>query len=253
MRMSNRVPSDEWIEAANCLATVAHQLSSAVHEANNLLQVVSGSAEMILMKPSLPADVQKRAETIADHARQVSALLGGLRDLSCFAPPAASCVTDLTIVIESALDLRRHALTRGRVALSLSGLDAPCPAAIDWRSAMQVVLNLLLNAEEAVVGSDDAARASASPAIAIAVASSDGFTTVAVTDNGPGPTPLASVALRRQPYAPPHLGIGLATARTIADRCGGELRQEMSPAGTVTTLRIPTADGMISPSPRPAA
>ena len=40
-------PPDEWIEAANCLATVAQQLSSVVHEANNMLQVIAGSAEMI--------------------------------------------------------------------------------------------------------------------------------------------------------------------------------------------------------------
>ena len=75
-------PSDEWIEAANCLATVAQTLSSAVHEANNMLQVIAGSAELIQMQRTLPENVVRRADAIAEQAHRVSALLGTLRDLS---------------------------------------------------------------------------------------------------------------------------------------------------------------------------
>ena len=60
--MPERPPSDEWVEAANCLATVADTLSSAVHEANNMLQVITGSAEMIQMHGGLPPSVIKRTE-----------------------------------------------------------------------------------------------------------------------------------------------------------------------------------------------
>lgn len=241
MRMTNREWSDEWIEAANCLATVTHQLSSAIHEANNLLQVVSGSAEMILMKPALPPDVQKRAETIADHARRVSTLLGGLRDLSRCTPPHPMNVTDLAMVVNGALDLRRHSLTRGRVALTLDGLDAPRPAAIDWRSAMQVVLNMLLNAEDAVLeGAGGSPARREPPAIAVALTAGDGAVTLTVADNGLGAADTDSVyELRRSPDAPPHLGIGLVTARAIAQRCGGAVMLHASSTGTVATLRVP--------------
>jgi len=80
--MPERPPSDEWVEAANCLATVADTLSSAVHEANNMLQVITGSAEMIQMHGGLPPSVIKRTEIISAHAQRVSALIGALRDLS---------------------------------------------------------------------------------------------------------------------------------------------------------------------------
>lgn len=238
--MTDRPLSDDWLEAANCLATVTHQLSSAIHEANNLLQVVSGSAEMILMKPALPPDVQKRAEAITEHARQVSLLLGGLRELSRCGPPSTASVTDLTAVVGGALDLRRHALTRGRVALSLTGLEQPQPANIDWRSAMQVVLNMLLNAEEAVLpGGDGAALRPTQPEIALEISTVEGVVRVRVADNGRGMTQTDGYHLRRSLDAPPHLGIGLATSRAIAQRCGGEISQQTSPSGTVTTLSVP--------------
>lgn len=241
MPMANRAISDEWIEAANCLATVTHQLSSAIHDANNLLQVVSGSAEMILMKPTLPPDVLKRAETIADHARRVSTLLGGLRDLARCTPPDLASVTDLTVVVSGAINLRRHSLTRGRVALTLAGLDESHQAAIDWRSAMQVVLNILLNAEEAVLAENSGSTPRRTPpAIAVALAAAEGAVTLTVADNGPGaPVRCGEWDLRHSSNAPPHLGIGLATARTIAERCGGEVLLQASSSGTVTTLRVP--------------
>ena len=241
--MNDRSLSDDWMEAANCLAIVTHQLSSALHEANNLLQVVSGSADVILMKPSLPPDVQRRAETITEHARRVSTLLGGLRELSHCAPPAPASVTDLTAVVASALELRRHALTRDRVGLSLTGLEQANRAAVDWRSAMQAGLNLLLNAEEAALaaGQQGSARPEF-PAIAVAVSTDGDVVTVSVEDNGHGDGHTKSDGcLRRSPDTPPHLGIGLATARAIARRCGGALHQQTLPAGTVTMLRLPAA------------
>ncbi len=103
--MTDQSPSEAWVEAANCLATVAHQLSSAIHEANNLLQVIAGSAEMIQCTPGLSAEVVKRTETISEHAHRVSLLLSSTR-----VSPAALTATGFRFQypdLESAL---RHLL-----------------------------------------------------------------------------------------------------------------------------------------------
>jgi signal transduction histidine kinase len=77
----SKAPNADWLERANRLALTSALLSTTVHEVNNALQVISGSAEMLNASP--PADVTgRRTDAIGAHARRASALLA---ELSSFA------------------------------------------------------------------------------------------------------------------------------------------------------------------------
>ena len=230
-------PSDEWIEAANCLATVAHQLSSVVHEANNMLQVIAGSAEMIQLNAGLPEPVLRRTTIIAEQAHRVSALLGSVRELARFAPSRAGEVTDLAAVVSAALDLRRHALNRAHVSISLDGTAQPVPVRASWRPVMQVVLNLLLNAEQGIRGHE-------SPSITIRLTTRDGQSTLTLVDNGGGAPPPSAPAFAVQvaPDGSPHLGLGRAASAWLVEREGGVLEVAAgAERGTVATLSLRSA------------
>ena len=234
--MPERSPSDEWVEAANCLATVAHTVSSAVHEANNMLQVITGSAEMIQMHGNLPPGVLKRTDIIADHAQRVSALIGSLRDLSKVAPLRPGDSTNVVTVITSALDLRRHALNRGQIAVSVDAGDRPPVARAGWRPLMQIILNLLLNAEQALHG-----RAGA--AISVRAVREGDDVVLSIADNGVGlpeqlPLPWT---LEERPDASPLLGIGLLAVRRLVERQGGSFELRSSAEGTTAAVRLPAA------------
>ena len=73
--MSDQIRPPNGSRQPTSLATVAHQPSSAMHEANNLLQVTAGSAEMIQSSVGLPDDAET-GRIIAEHAHRVSSLLG---------------------------------------------------------------------------------------------------------------------------------------------------------------------------------
>lgn len=234
--MPERSPGDEWVEAANCLATVAHTLSSAVHEANNMLQVITGSAEMIQMHAALPPGVLKRTDIIAEHAQRVSALIGSLRDLSKVGPSQPADSTNLVTVITSALDLRRHALNRGQIAVTVDAGDRPPVARASWRPLMQIVLNLLLNAERAL---QDRAGA----AIAVRAVREGDEVVLSIADNGAGvpeqlPLPWT---LQERPDASPLLGIGLLAVRRLAEREGGSFALQPGTAGTTAVVRLRAA------------
>ena len=235
--MADSEPTDEWIEAANCLATVAHQLSSAMHEANNLLQVIAGSAEMIQFKSGLSDDVRKRTEVIAEHAHRVSSLLGGARDLAKFLPRQAGQATDIRAVVHRALELRKHALLRAQLQVSVDIGDAPRAVMVNARPALQVVLNLLLNAEQALRGRQNGT-------IAVRLMRENRDIVVTIADNGPGlteETP-SRFALCLEPDASPRLGLGLSAAHWMCRRDGGQLEVRSGQDGTVATLRLPAAD-----------
>ena len=236
--MLDRQPPDEWIEAANCLATVARTLSSVVHEANNMLQVIAGSAEMMQMQgqgqpASAVPSVVRRAEIIADHAHRVSALLGNVRDLSKCQPRRDGEKTDLRKAIDTVIDMRRHALTRGRIAITVEAQDAAIPVRAGWRPVMQLLLNLMLNAEQAV---DDRQGA----AITIAVTRDAESVLLTLRDNGVGlpqvqPEPFA---LHELSDTAPLLGLGLVAARRLAANEGGSLDLQSTGDGTTASLRL---------------
>jgi len=234
--MSQEDLSAEWIEAANCLATVAHQLSSAIHEANNLLQVIAGSAEMIQFKAGLPDDVLKRAEVIAEHAHRVSSLLGTARELTKFPPHTTGETLDLRAAVYQAIELRKHAIGREQIALCVEVGDEPVVVCANARPTLQVVLNLMLNAEQALCERRDGR-------LELRLTRDAQSATLTVSDNGSG-YPVEAVqafTLQREDGAAPRLGLGLLAARWMAEREGGRLDVSGSPAGTVATLRLPTA------------
>lgn len=229
-------PSDEWIEAANCLATVSHQLSSVLHEANNFLQVIAGSAEMIQMQTGLPESVERRTAVIAEHAHKVSALLGTVRELAKVAPAVPGERVDLAAVIATALELRRHGLTRWRIATSVDvPFQAPV-ARVSWRVAMQMLLNLLLNAERSVRGRTDGR-------IALQVVRDEARLVLSVSDNGAGQALAAGApfTVGREQDVAPRLGLGLDAVQVLATGCGGSLDVHVREDGCTATITLPAA------------
>ena len=52
--MSDPEPPVDWLVAASRLALIATQLANVIHEANNILQIIVGNAELIAMSDARP-------------------------------------------------------------------------------------------------------------------------------------------------------------------------------------------------------
>jgi two-component system, cell cycle sensor histidine kinase and response regulator CckA len=117
-------------------------------------------------------------------------------------------------------------------------LDAPRPVRVSALRLERVLLNLCLNARDAM---PDGGR------LTIATTDGpDGLGTVAVTDTGPGIDP-AVVERLFDPDGPPPAGagghgLGLATSRLLLQETGGSLEVESRPGvGTTLRARLPGA------------
>ena len=145
--MSN-APNADWLERANRLALTSALLSTTVHEVNNALQVISGSAEMLNASP--PADVTgRRTDAIGAHARRASALLA---ELSAFArdESTAPMVLDLTQIGQRALSLRQYSLAKLKIESVFETAGDLRTVLANQRVLLQIVLNLVMNAEQAL-------------------------------------------------------------------------------------------------------
>jgi signal transduction histidine kinase len=213
----------EWLARANRLAMVAAVLSTTVHEVNNALQIISGSAEML--GPGTSADlVARRGDAIGSQARRASALLA---ELSAFArddtpdPDRA----DLAQIAQRALAMRQYAHARLHIQSGFESGGAPAAAAARPRAILQIVLNLLVNAERALAGRPDAR-------IVVTVSGGRGAA-LTVDDNGPGLAPdVAARAFEPSIAAEGSgLGVGLAVSRWLAERHDGTLGPSTSRLG----------------------
>jgi C4-dicarboxylate-specific signal transduction histidine kinase len=146
----------------------------------------------------------------------------------------------LSGLVRETLPLVRRELADNRVRTTLE-LDEALPEVEGNRVQLgQVLVNLLMNACEALAGIDGDRQ------ITIATRLRNGRAELAVRDNGPGLDP--EIAARVfEPFVttrPDGLGMGLAVCRAIAEAHAGHLRAEAAPGGGMeVTLSLPVAPG----------
>ncbi|MFN7977212.1 MAG: HAMP domain-containing sensor histidine kinase [Vicinamibacterales bacterium] len=229
------LPSAEWLALVNRQALAVRLISTTVHDVNNILQVVSGAAEVLALDPS-PAAVAKRTTSIVTQASTATAVLAGLVGFVRADSQAQDGAKPLALASQ-ALAFRQHAFRKGRITAASSGDDVD--AAIPRHHLQQVLLNLVVNAEHVVAGRGDGR-------VQIAVSGGD-VVTVDVDDNGPGWPDPPDEAMARWPATPGTaagaLGLGLRVSRELVARAGGTLTCADSPLGgarvrlTVPALR----------------
>ncbi len=223
-----------WLERVNRLSLLSRLVSSTLHDVNNALQVIGGGVELLQMNP---ADVGAVSRAIGGRTESVNRLL---QELSHFVRDTGSVpeAIDLRALAEQSLALRHFALSRLRATREVEGQAAIVHAV--RREVLQVVLNLLVNAEMALPGV-------AGPRVRVVIAPAGDGAALSVEDNGPGvPAEHLDGLFERRP--PPRenpvdrLGIGLAVSRALAERCGGTLTYTpREPTGAIFTLALPAS------------
>lgn len=234
--MVEQLPTPQWLERANRLSLIGRILSGAIHDVNNALQVVSGSAELLRAAPGPSEAGARRVAAIGAHSQRVTALLA---DLTAFAKENEGPVeaVDLMEVAERALVLRRHNLNRLQLAPVIEGERVRVEAC--RRRVLQSVLNLLVNAERALTGVGGAT-------LRLTLAGADGCGAITVTDNGRGFPEDQAEAIFEPRLSPEgvvdDLGVGLYVSRWLAGRDRGTLTAASAPStATSFTLRWPVS------------
>jgi signal transduction histidine kinase len=257
------------------LATLGTLAASIAHEVNNILTPVLSYAQLALASPGDAALTRKALERAVDcttkASRIGSAMLGFVRVESGAASPASSLVA---AVVGDALACLGRDLSKDGVALVVR-VDPALRVGMDHVSLQQVVLNLLLNAREAMRGRSgeliiDASRETSSDRggdVPRGTSPGDaGWIMLRVTDTGRGISAdsmervfrpfmsslaqLGSSTGSSEGAVDRHTtgtGLGLAVCRMLVERAGGEIRVEsMVGEGTTFTVVLPeSAAGVV--------
>jgi PAS domain S-box-containing protein len=221
------------------VTTLGELAASIAHEISQPLAAIATDAGTGLRwldrdVPNLP-EVRESFEHIVKAARHAGDVLGRIRTLSRKAPSRKEAL-DVNEAIREVTTLTRAEMVRNRVELRTE-LDADLPAVqADKTELQQVLINLIVNAIEAM--SDGDRRD-----LLIASTRHDAnHVRLSVCDSGPGVDPAAADRIFQAFYTtkPAGLGMGLAICKSIIDGFGGQLfARSNAPCGTIFEFTLP--------------
>jgi two-component system cell cycle sensor histidine kinase/response regulator CckA len=231
---TERIRMDEQMAEWQKMDALGQLAAGIAHDFNNVLTVVGTAAQCIEASPSLPADVMEDVRAIREETARGAALASQLLAYSQrqTLPPEALSLND--VVHSIAFALRRVIPSRIEV---VEQLDAgPAIVSMHRSQAEQVLMNLVLNARDAIGGKG-----------AIHVSTQCGETgtvLLRVADSGTGMSEETRVR-SLEPFfstkpAGKGTGLGLSTVNTIVKNAGGQIVIESTPGeGTTVTITLP--------------
>lgn len=226
----------------NMVATLGAGLA---HDFRNLLTVILGSSELMMLRAETGQPIPTRdIETIHEAAGRGRHLAQQLMALGRQSGPAAPVAFDLGREVEAFLPLLER-MVPSSVKVMMAADPGPLPVRADPRQIEQILVNLVANARDAMPGGGSI-RISA----ACVAEGSGPWIRLQVEDDGQGMEP--SVLERIfEPFfttKAPGLGtgLGLASVKGIVESWGGRLRAASAPGkGSIFTieLRMASPDG----------
>jgi len=226
----------------NRFSTAGELTATIAHEINQPLGAILTNIETaeIMIKSPAP-DLQEIGEILADIRRddeRASEVIGRLRSLLKKAPFELKHIDLNDVARETTQFLSALAIAR-EVGLTSFIVPTPLPVKGDPIQLQQVILNLIVNAMDAMSGMPSAERR-----ITVSTARDGDSADLTVSDVGPG-IPVGKLKEVFEPFfttKPQGMGMGLSIAQTIVEAHGGQLSAENRAArGASLHMRLPLA------------
>lgn len=234
---------------ASRLSTLGELVAGFVHEIRQPLGSISNFASAI--SKLLPADGNEEVEQVRDCSHNIvqavtdaNQLVNRFRVFGSRAESESS--VDINEVIHDAVELLKFQARDHRVKVVLSLAEMASVAAVDRLQGQQVLVNLLMNAFQALSAYETAVRT-----VTIMTKPADSSVEVIVSDNGPGVNE-DHVASLFEPFQTTHakgMGLGLTICKTVIDGHGGRIwhQPNTSDGGASFHFTIPLKDNKANP------
>jgi PAS domain S-box-containing protein len=228
-------------------ASLAHEITQPIASARNNARA---ALNFLDKQPPDLGEVREALHSVVGDADRAGDIIDRIRDHIKKAPPREGRF-DLYKAIDEVIALAESTINTNGVSVQTRLTEGLAPVQGDRVQLQQVVLNLILNAVEAM----STVEAGPRELLISTEQTQTGGVLVSVRDSGPGidPDHLDRVFEAFYTTKSSGVGMGLSICRSIIDAHGGRLWAEANePRGAVFRLTLPGADKGLTNSLRPA-
>ena len=231
---------------AQKLEAVGKLTGGVAHDFNNILHIISANVQLMLRAEGPPS--RKRLHNVLDAVERGSKLAG---QLLAFArrQPLHPSVVDVAQLLERSDSLLQRAAGDG-IVLERTAVPDLWPTLVDPNQLEHVLLNLVINARDAMDGSGRIALRLANLTVDAGASPLEGepapgdYVVISIADEGHGmPPEVMEHAFEPFFTTKPEgkgTGLGLSMAHGFVRQSGGQIRLESAPgAGTTVTIYLP--------------
>jgi hypothetical protein len=224
-------------------ASLAHEVKQPIATARNNARA---ALNFLAKRPPDLGEVREALGCIVGDADRAGDIIDRIRAHIKKAPPRKDRL-DLNEAVTEVVELARSAITRHGVSLRLQPADELFAVRGDRVQLQQVILNLILNAIEAMSSVDPPRE------LLLSTEQRETNGLVSVRDSGPGIDPARLERVFEAFYTTKSngVGIGLSICRSIIDAHGGRLWIEANkPHGATFYFTVPSAANELRRSPQ---
>jgi signal transduction histidine kinase/CheY-like chemotaxis protein len=230
---------------AQKMETIGTLAAGVAHDFNNLIQAVRGNVDLLRLEPQMPRELLPHLQQIEQAARRAADIT---RQLLSFSHSSSESITvfDFNELVQEAMQLTRRTLHR-QTEVRLQLAEQPLTVRMDATRAHQMLLNLCVNAQDAMPGGGQLTITNApvqlTPEQSLRIGRPVGtpFLRCAVEDNGVGIPP----EMQRRIFdaffttkaAGKGTGLGLSIVHCVVTQAGGFI-EVTSTVGEGTTFHI---------------
>jgi PAS domain S-box-containing protein len=228
---------EQQIIQSERLAAMGQMIGGFAHELNNPLTSIMGVSEM-LQESDISEPARKQLVMMHGQARRAAEIVQNLMYFS--RPPApGKTPVNLNELVQRTLHLHAYSLRKNNISVDFNP-EGSLPAVMgDSNQLMQVFLNLILNAEQAIREARDKGS------LRIRLGRSDDTIWVTFLDDGPGISP-ENLPNIFDPFFTTKrpgrgTGLGLSICKSVMKEHGGNVEAASGPGGgAVFTVTLPT-------------
>lgn len=257
--ITERRVAAERLRQAQTMAAVGRLTAGLAHDFNNLLASVTLNAEMLEIDLEDDPKLAQRASIILQATSRGAALVHQLLAFSRKQELVPSLL-DINAIILSMSDIIRTSIG-STIRLETDLTSSLWPALVDLTQIENVVLNLVINARDAMPGGGQLRIRTANETLAAGRSGDDlpggDYITISISDSGTGMTE----EVRRNAFDPffttkaagKGSGLGLSQVYGVTRQSGGTTEIISAPGeGTTITIILPRASAMEAQQARKA-
>ncbi len=218
--------SVEQLRRADRLSAIGQLSAALAHEIRNPLAAIEGAAE-ILARPATPDEMREEfLGIVRKECLRLNRLLGRLLDFARPRPPERRPV-EIARILEDVVGLSRHSAEKNGVRLRIELAPGLPVVVADPEQLTQVLLNLAINAIQAMPQGGE---------LLLSASRQNGGIAVQVRDEGEGVPPehLDKIFDPFFTTKADGTGLGLAVAQQIVTRHGGRIEANRNPERGMT-------------------